>query len=157
MGAFVWFGPSARHLAALVAVAVLAAAGGQAACAAGGIEVVGGTQVVLDVPGVGLLMDVAAFEAFDGHSYLLALGYDSIHTINVTDPFDPVLAGGITGDQFIERWFEGVVVFHTPDGRVYAAVTGDGILILDVTDPANPEIIDGAPRGADNPSAFGDA
>ena len=138
--------------------AVVVAAGGQAAHAAGGIAVVGGAQAILDEPGVGSLADVAAFEAPDGHSYLLALGYDRIHIINVTDPLDPVRVGGITADWFADSWFEGVEVFHPPDGRVYAAAAGDGFLILDVTDPVEPVIIDGAPEGAGSPhSAFGDA
>ena len=132
-------------------------AGGQAAHAEGGIGVVGGAQVVLDGHGVGQIADVATFEASDGQTYLLTLGRDSIRTINVADPLDPIQTGSITRDWFIESWFENVEVFYASDGRVYAAVTSEGLLILDVTDPANPEMVYGAPMGADISLAFGDA
>ena len=142
---------------ALAAVAAVAAAGGPAADAASGIVVVGGAQATPDGPGLGDLMDVAAFGTTDGHSYLLALRYDGIHTINVTDPLDPVRVGGIANDRFADSWLTAMEVFHPPDGRAYAAVAGDGFLILDVTDPAEPVIIDGAPGGAGSSHpAFGD-
>ena len=151
-----WFGPRLRCLAALAAVVIVAVAGGQAVQAAGGIGVVVGAQVVLEESGVGPMDGVAAFETSDGQPYLLVFGYDRIHTINVADPLNPVRAGSIIRDWFIEAWFDGVEVFYAPGGQVYAAVAGDGIVILDVTDPANPEIVEGAPRGADSSSAFGD-
>ena len=142
------------YVAALAAVA--AAAGGQTVCAAG-IGVVGGVQAVLVEPGVGPLMDVAAFEAPDRLPYLLAVGYEGIYTINVTDPLDPVRAGGISHTEFDRWWLGDVEMFYAPDGRVYAAMTGGGLWALDVTDPANPVMVDGAPEGAGGPSAFVDA
>ncbi|MBI1658385.1 MAG: hypothetical protein IS632_06385 [Thaumarchaeota archaeon] len=146
---FVWY------VAALAAVGALAAAGGQAACAAG-IGVVGGAQATLYDPSMGQFADIDSFKTPDGHSYLLALRYDRIYTIDVTEPFRPVRAGGITHDRLAGSLFWNVDIFRTPDGRVYAAVTGDGFSILDVTDPANPETVYGVPEGADNAS-FGDA
>lgn len=144
------------HLAVLAAVAAVATAGGQAH-AASGIVVVGGVQATADGPGLGDLMDVTAFGTFDGHSYLLALSYDRIHTINVTDPLYPVRVGGIVHDRFADLRFIGMKAFHTPDGRIYAAVAGDGFLILDVTDPAEPVIINNAPGDANSSHlAFGD-
>ena len=132
-------------------------AGGQVAHAASGIVVVGGAQATPHGPDLGALMDVAVFRTFDGHSHLLALSYDGIHTINVTDPLYPVRMGGIVYDRFADTRLTGMKVFYPPDGRVYAAVVGDDFLILDVTDPAEPVIIDGAPGGADNSRlAFGD-
>lgn len=148
---------SVWYLIVLAAVAAVAATGGQATHAASGIVVVGGAHATPDVPDLGDLMDVAAFRIFDGHSYLLALSYDRIHTINVTDPLDPVRVGGIVHDRFADSWLTDMKVFHPPDGRVYTAVTGDNFLILDVTDPAEPVIIDGAPRGAGSSHlTFGD-
>ena len=150
-----WFGPCLGHLAVLAAVVVVA--GGQAVYAAGGIEVVGGAQMVLDESGVGQTDGVAAFETSGGQSYLLAHGQNNMYTINVSDPSDPVLAGSVTRDWFIESRFDGVKVFYASGGQAYAAITGDSIVILDVTDPANPEMVYGAPRGADISSAFVDA
>ena len=145
------------YLAVLAAVVAVVATGGQAAHADSGIVVVGGAQATSDRPGLGALMAVAAFETFDGHSYLLALNHDGIHTINVTDPLDPVRVGGIVHDWFVDSWLTGMKVFYSPDGRVYAAVAGDGFLILDVTDPTEPVIINGAPGGAGSSYlAFGD-
>ena len=129
---------------------VIAAAGDQAH-AAGGISVVGGAHI-WDEPGVGSLSGVAAFETA-GQSYLLAPRHDNIHIINVTDPFHPARVGGIDDDRLAELWFVNLAIFYPPDGRVYAAVVGDGSWILDVTDPTNPEIVAGAPTG----TAFGDA
>lgn len=140
--------PPVWYLAVLVAV-VAVVAGGQVAHAVSGIVVVGGAQVIADGPGLGGLMDVAAFGTFDGHSYLLALSYDRINIINVTDPLNPVRVGGIVHDRFVDRWLTDMKVFYPPDGRVYAAVARGGFLILDVTDPVEPVvIIDGAPGDA---------
>jgi hypothetical protein len=141
----------------VAALVVVAAAGGQAACAAEGIVVVGGAQATLDEPGMGQFVDIDAFETPDGHSYLLALRHDRIYTVNVTDPRDLVRAGGITDDRLAGSWFWNAEIFHTPDGRVYAAVMGDDFLILDVTDPANPEMVYGVPEGAGSHSALGGA
>ena len=128
-------------------------AGGQTVCAAS-IGVVGSVQAVLVEPGVGPLLDVAAFESPDGLPYLLALGYEGIYTINVTDPFYPVRTGGISHAEFDRSWLGDAKVFYIPDGRVYAAITGDDLWILDVTDPTNPAFVDGALEGASGPSPF---
>lgn len=109
------------------------------------MDVVGGVQAVLGEPGVGQLLHVSAFEA-GGLPYLLVLGYGEVHTINVTDPYHPVRTGGIHYTEFVGPWFEDADVFYAPDGRVYAAVTGGGLRILDVTDPSNVEMF-GAPDG----------
>ena len=69
----------------------------------------------------------------------------------------PVRVGGIVHDRLANSWLTDMKVFHPPDGRVYAAVTGDDFLILDVTDPAKPVIIDGALEGAGSSHlTFGD-
>ena len=155
MSPLVWF--SLKVLAALVAIVMMAAAGDQTAHAASGIKVIGGAQAILNGSGMDQMVDVAVFEASDGQPYLLALGRNGIHTVNVADPLDPFRSGNITYDRFADSWSRDVEMFRAAEGRIYAAVTGYDFMILNVTDPANPEIVDGKPEGASRSSVFDDA
>ena len=143
------------HLAALAAVAALAAAGGQASCAAG-IGVVGGVQAVLDEPGVGPMTDVASFEAPDGRPYLVvAGGSETVRVVDVADPHRPVLAGAVSDRWFADTWVRDVEALEWPDGRVYAVVSGSGeARILNVTDPRRPALVGGTADGSCVPAAL---
>lgn len=122
------------HLAALTVVAAaVAASGGQASHAAGGIG------------------DISAFVSPDGRVLALVGSGDGIQVIDVTNPYAPGPAGsirevpGIPADESI-RW---IATVPMPDGRVVAlAADGAGRAgILDVTDPARP-----VPTGAVPPA-----
>ena len=135
---------SVWHLAALAAVAALAAAGGQAACAAG-MGVVGGVQAVLDGPGVGLVTDIAAFEAPDGRPYLVVAGdSETVWVVDVADPHSPALAGAVSDRWFADAWERDVEVLEWSGGHAYAVVSGNGeARILNVTDPRRPALVGG--------------
>lgn len=123
----------ARHRVAVVAavVAVLAIATFQAAGAATGIGVVGGLQAVQE-PGVGSLRGVAAFEAPDGLSYLVAVGREGIYTISMADPSGPVPT--FTVEDIAAS--DVISVFESSGGRLHALLAGDGNLwAIDVNDP----------------------
>ena len=151
-------GSYARYLAAVAVAIVLAAATSQAAGAFPFIGVVGSLQVAPDEPYARSLTGVAAFEAPGGRPHLLAVGNAGIYTIDVTYPANPVQVGEITGFWPDRWWPEDIAVLYPAGGRVYAAIAGHGALMLDVTDPANPEIVDGSPDDPGHPSsALGDA
>ena len=139
----------------LAAVAALAAAGGQAACATG-MGVVGSVQAVLDEPGVGLVMDVAAFEAPDGRPYLVVVGdSEMVWVVDVTDPRNPALVGAVSGWRFADAWEKDVEAFGWPGGHAYAVAAGNGeTRILNVTDPRRPTLVGGMGDGPHAPASL---
>ena len=135
----------------LAAVAALAAAGGQAACATG--MVVGSVQAVLDEPGVGVVMDVAAFGAPDGRPYLVVVGdSETVWVVDVDDPHDPALVGSVSGWRFADAWEKDVEAFGWPGGHAYAVAARNGeARILNVTDPRRPTLVGGMGDGPHAP------
>ena len=103
---------------------------------------------VLDVDTNGMyapaLWSIAAFESPAGADYLLGIDTDGMaHVVNVTNPYNPDLLGGIMLDIPDHRLPDDVniEVFYTSNDRVYAVVGGVGQPdILDVTDPNRPTL-----------------
>lgn len=100
----------------------------------GGIDLLGGIH------------DVDVFEAPDGRPYALMTGDWGIHTIDMTDPAAPAVAGtidgtvnGTFGEHGLATAYQSVV-FGSVGGRVHALVADymTGIHILDLTDPHAP-------------------
>ena len=95
----------------------------------GGFDSIGGTgMAVLE-------------SSMDGRLYLATVGYHGIRLVDVTDPAKPVPAGTIPGvpESFYTTGGAEYTASFSLVGRTYALGTGgDGIHILDVTDPAKP-------------------
>ena len=84
----------------------------------------------------------AIFEA-DGRTYAATLPYaqNSLQIVDVTDPANPVLVAAIQDDHTTSlAGAEGVAAFRLgPHAYVVAASgSGDGVQLVDVTDPRNP-------------------
>ena len=94
-------------------------------------------------------MPVMLAEPYGGHIYALVSGDDGIRILDVTDPRSPMLLNNTLADKtgfFLDTYPRYITPFGAEDGRTYALVgNGDGILILDVTEPYVP----GRNRGVD--------
>ena len=92
------------------------------------------------------LLSIAAFESPAGMDYLLGIDTGNMaHVVNVTNPHNPALLGGIMLNDAPYFWWPNGVhieVFYTSSDRVYAIVGGIGQpRILDVTDPNRPTLV----------------
>ena len=84
--------------------------------------------------------DIAVFES-DGGTYAAVASFvdDGVQILNITDPSAVTAAGNIDGTDLELDGARGIAVFES-GGSTYAAVTaylGQGVQILDITDPYN--------------------
>lgn len=94
-------------------------------------------------------MPVMLVKSHADHMYALVSGDDGIRILDATDPRNPMLLNNTLADKagfFMDTYPRYITPFVAEDGRTYALVgNGDGIRILDVTEPYVP----GRDRGAD--------
>ena len=94
--------------------------------------------------------DVKAFRVQGGiYAAVAASGNDGIQIVNITDPANPRAAGHLSDNSSLLLSNPSLDIFQT-GGRVYAAaasVDDNGIQIVNITDPANPQ---GVGQLADN-------
>ena len=86
--------------------------------------------------------DPEVFEPGDGRTYVLGAGGDGIHMADITDPRQPSLLGSIRDGEGGFDTLDGVYqveVMRTPGGLTYGmAVGGEGLQVVELTDPAAP-------------------
>ena len=85
---------------------------------------------------------VEIFRPHDGRAYMMAGSGDGIRIIDVTYPDSPVPVGRIQdnlGGFYYLDDIRDISVFESGDGLVYALIgSGDGIQVMDVTNPYRP-------------------
>jgi len=89
-----------------------------------------GVLTVMNLPG--RVRDAA----LSGSVLCLAAGYEGLHTVEVTDPANPIYLGSLRIEN--SRDIERVIV---ADGRAYLLDALDGVFAVDITNPTNPELI----------------
>ena len=84
-------------------------------------------------------LSITVYHTGDGRTYAAVTEGRAVHLLDLTDPDKIVPAGSITiDDTLAPRGTHPIAVYHTGDGRTYAAVsTENDIHLLDLTDPDN--------------------
>ena len=103
---------------------------------------------------IGSIGDMAVLEEPGGRAYVAVTGSGGLHMLDVTDPNNPVPAGAVRdgeGGFYNLGSADMAVTGPYGDGRLYLAIVGAGIQLVDVTDPARP-----GPAGSipDTPESF---
>ena len=130
---------------ALSLAAALCVIGACAAHASGGIALLGTTQDIWDIREYGFPFgDIAAFQGPDGRAYLLTAGIPQdgvvdVIVIDASEPPDPTGAGRISVEIDASERLS-ISIFETPGKGAFAAITGKGTRIIDLSDPSKPTL-----------------
>ena len=100
----------------------------------------GWPPTALDGPGMAPALEL--FRPHDGRTYMMIGGDDTILVVDITYPSEPAAVSAIRdnlGGFYSLGAIGDISAFASPDGRVHALVgSGDGIQVIDVTNPYAP-------------------